>query len=163
MSERSEPDDIAALVAALAAPRVPVMLRAAHALRIICKAHPEALQPHTRAVLRAAAACTDLRTRWNLILVIGMLPLRGRDRALAVDLFFEALQSGSGFLRAFALSGLTNFAADDQALRRRVIPLVEQALEDPSAAVRARARKLHKQLGANPQVSSAGRPAAKDR
>ena len=163
MSKRPAPEDITALVASLADPRVSMMLRAAHALRNLCKAHPEALQPHTRAVLRAAATCTDLRTRWNLVLVIGMLPLRGRDRALAVDLFFEALAGESGFLRAFALTGLANFAGEDQALRTRVGPLIEQALEDPSPAVRARARKLQKQLGATRKAGSAGPAAAKPR
>ena len=47
---------------------------------------------------------TDLRTRWKLTKVIGSLPLKGRDRGLAVDLLFEALGSHSGFLRAFALN-----------------------------------------------------------
>ena len=74
------------------------------------------------------------------------LPLRGRDKSLAVDLMFETLSSRSALQRVFALQALANYAQNDAALRKRVQPILQQALTDSSAAIRARARKLILQL-----------------
>ena len=140
------PETLGHLVSALRDDRTVVAIRAANALKKVQAAQPTLLMPHARALLRACAECEDLRTRWNLTIVIGGLPLRGRDKALAVDLLFEALRSESRLLRTFALTGLVNLACADCALRIRVRPIVQHSLEAPSAAMRARARKLLKRL-----------------
>jgi hypothetical protein len=44
------------------------------------------------------------------------------------------------------LQALANYAQNDAALRTRVQPVLQRALTDTSAAIRARARKLVKQL-----------------
>lgn len=141
------------LVDALRDRRTVVTIRAANALNKVQQSNAEVVTKYGHDILRAALECEDLLTRWNLTIVVGRLPLHGRDRALAVDLMFEALGSGSGFLRAFAMTGLVELAAGDAALRKRVRPIVEKALEDPSAAMRARARKLLPKL-----ASMAARP-----
>ena len=89
-----------------------------------------------------------LEARWNLAIVIGGLRLRGRERALAIDLMFEALASSSALMRVFALQALVEISAEDRALGERIRPAVSSGLEDPSAAVRARARKLWARLDA---------------
>ena len=119
-----------------------VSIRAANALKKVQERKPERLLPYAGKLVRCALQCEELRTRWNLTLVVGELPLGGRDRKLAVELMFEALNSPSGFLRTFAMQGLFNFADGDQSLRPRIRTVIEQALEDSSAAVRSRARKL---------------------
>jgi hypothetical protein len=134
------------LVEAASDSRAVVSIRAANALKKVQDAKPELLVPHARKLARCALDCEELRTRWNLTLVVGALPLKGRERKLGVDLMFEALGSNSAFLRAFAITGLVNFSDGDEALTVRVRGVVKQALEDESAAVRARARKLMKVL-----------------
>ena len=136
------PDVLAELVAAAQDKRAVVSIRAANALKKVQQEQPDLLVPFTRKILRSALECEDLRTRWNLTRVVGRLPLRGRDRALGIELMFEALRSESGFLRTFAMQGLVDFSADDAALRLRVRPIVEQFAENGTAAMRARARKL---------------------
>lgn len=136
------PGIIAELVEALGDERAIVTIRAANALDKVQRVQPEEVARSSRQLVRAALECQDLRTRWNLVEVVGRLPLRGRDRALAVDLMLEALGSGSGFLRAIAMTGLVEQAREDVALKQRVREVVSRALEDPSPAVRARARKL---------------------
>lgn len=121
-----------------------VASRAANALKKVHAADPALLVPFSEMLLRTTLRCEVLEARWNLILVVGQLPLRGRDRALATDLMFEALGSQSAFLRVFALQGLADLATHDAALARRLRPVLAAALEDASAAVRARARKLAK-------------------
>jgi len=134
------------LLAALRSASRLVTTRAANALKKVAKSRPDLLAPRARSLLRAATECEDLKTRWNLILVIGSLPLQRSERALAVELLFEALASRSAFLCTFAITGLANLAADDPALRKRVQPIVHKALQDPSPAIRARARKLTEPL-----------------
>jgi hypothetical protein len=59
---------------------------------------------------------------------------------------FEALSSRSALQRIFALQALTNYAQSDAALRTRMQPILQRALTDSSAAIRARTRKLVKSL-----------------
>ena len=136
------PDVLAELVAAAQDKRAVVTIRAANALKKVQQDRPDLLIPFTKKILRSALECEDLRTRWNLTRVVGRLPLRGRDRALGIELMFEALRSESGFLRTFAMQGLVDFSAEDASLRARVRPIVEQFAENGTAAMRARARKL---------------------
>lgn len=130
------------LVEAASDSRAVVSIRAANALKKVQEKKPDLLAAYAGKLVRSALECEELRTRWNLTLVVGALPLRGRDRKLAIDLMFQALASPSGFLRTFAMQGLFQFADGDGTLKPRVRVVVEKALEDPSAAVRARARKL---------------------
>jgi len=134
------------LVDALRDERTVVTIRAANALDKIQRGQPEEVARFGRQLVRTASECQDLRTRWNLVEVVGRLPLRGRDRALAIELMFEALGSPSGFLRTFAMTGLVEYARHDSALKQRVRDVVAKALEDSSPAMRARARKLWPQV-----------------
>lgn len=134
------------LIDALDDQRIVVPHRAANALKKIQRSNPALLEPFAKRILRHTLETTHMHTRWNLTIILGELPLRGRDKALAVDLMFEALSSRSALQRVFALQALTNFAHDDAALRKRVQPILQQALTDSSAAIRARTKKLLKQL-----------------
>lgn len=136
------PKRLPELIDALQDERSVVSSRAANALAKLQLELPEEVATHTKSLLRVAATITDLRTRWSLIEVIGRLRLKGGNRAVAIDLLYQALSSPSGFLRAFALTGLVQHAKEDRALGRRLAPVLHSALDDPSAAVRARARKL---------------------
>jgi len=135
-------DVLAELVAAAQDKRAVVAIRAANALKKVQQERPNLLVPFTKKILRSALECEELRARWNLTRVVGLLPLRGRDRALAIELMFEALRSESGLLRTFGMQGLVDFSAEDVALRTRVRPIVEEFAENGTAAMRARARKL---------------------
>jgi HEAT repeat protein len=135
------------LIDALDDERIVVAHRAANALKKIQRGKPELLNPFAKQLLRHALEIEHMHTRWSLTIILGELPLRGRDKALAVDLMFEALASRSALQRTFALQALTNYALNDPTLRKRMQPILERATTDTSAAIRARARKLTKQLG----------------
>lgn len=141
-----DPTLIAQLVDALNDKRIVVPHRASNALKKIQRTNPELLEPFAKRILKKALATEHLHTRWNLTIILGELPLRGRDKSLAIDLMFEALASRSALQRTFALQALTNYAQTDAALRTRIAPILQRALTDPSAAIRARTRKLMKQL-----------------
>lgn len=137
-----QPEILRQLVEATSDSRAVVSLRASNALRKVQESRPELLLPFAGKLVRCALACEEQRTRWDLTLVVGALPLRGRERKLATDVLLQALDSQSAFLRAFALQALVRSSSADAALAPCVRSALEKAREDSSAAVRARARKL---------------------
>ena len=142
------PEVLKELVEALGDGREVVVVRAANALKKIQIERPELVAAYAKKILKAAMVCEFLFAAWSLTVVVSRLPLKGRDRALGVELMFEALKSESVFLRTFALQGLVDFSREDAALRRRVRPIVEEFAENGTAAMRARARKLRRVLAA---------------
>ncbi len=141
-----KPALVAELVDALSDDRTIVAHRAANALKKFSAAIPHCSNPSQNASCDHTLETTHMHTRWNLTIILGELPLRGRDKSLAIDLMFEALSSRSALQRIFALQALTNYAQSDAALRTRMQPILQRALTDSSAAIRARTRKLVKSL-----------------
>lgn len=115
---------------------------AARALKHRAEADPESLQPHGDELLRLALAADDLRVRWNLVVVLGLVPLAPAQRSAATDWLWERLDDASPLTRTLALQSLVDLSGKDPALRRRLRPIAEQFLEHGTAAMRARARRL---------------------
>jgi len=134
----------ASLVRALASRDKAEAEQAARTLKKISEADRTALLPLRKQLLREAFRAQDVRVQWNLTIVIGRLPLAGRDKAVAIELMFERLSDRSGLNRTLALQGLMDLSEDDAALRARVLPFVRKALEDGTPAMQARARRLLK-------------------
>jgi hypothetical protein len=120
--------------------------RAARGLKKIAEADRAALYPYRKALLKEAFMATDVRVQWNLSIVLGRMPLTGRDKAIAVDLMFERLGDPSGLNRTLAMQALMDLSEGDAALRARALPIVHEALEHGTPAMKARARRLLKGL-----------------
>ena len=116
--------------------------RAARTLKKISEADAGALYAWRKAFLAEALRATDVRLQWNLSIVLGRLPLKGQDKAIVVDLMFERLSDKSGLNRTVAMQALMDLSESDAGLRARVTPIVREALESGTPAMRARARKL---------------------
>jgi len=116
--------------------------RAARTLKKISEADADALYRWRKALLAEAFRAVDVRVQWNLSIVLGRLPLKGQDKAVVVDLMFERLQDKSGLNRTLAMQALMDLSEEDAALRKRVLPIVREALEGGTPAMQARARKL---------------------
>jgi HEAT repeat protein len=119
-----------------------VVERAARTLKKIAERDGEALFAWRKKLLDEAFRAVDVRVQWNLTVVIGKLPLKGADKALAVDLMFERLQDRSGLNRTMAMQALMDLSEQDRPLRARVMPVVLEFLEEGTPAMRARARRL---------------------
>ena len=116
--------------------------RAARTLKKISERDAGALYAWRKTLLKEAFRAVDVRVQWNLSIVLGRLPLKGADKALAVELMFERLRDGSGLNRTMAMQALMDLSEGDAGLRARVLPLVRESLEGGTPAMRARARKL---------------------
>jgi hypothetical protein len=119
-----------------------VVERAARTLKKIAERDAGALYAWRKALLKEALRAGDVRVQWNLSIVLGRLPLKGADKALAVELMFERLGDRSGLNRTMAMQALMDLSEGDAGLRARVLPLVRESLEGGTPAMRARARKL---------------------
>ena len=119
-----------------------VVERAARTLKKIAERDGGLLYAWRKKLLQEAFRAVDVRVQWNLTIVLGKLPLKGADKALAVELMFERLRDKSGLNRTMAMQGLMDLSEGDAALRARVMPIVAEALEGGTPAMRARARKL---------------------
>ena len=119
-----------------------VVERAARTLKKIAERDRGALYGWRKALLKEAFRAADVRVQWNLSIVLGRLPLKGADKALAVELMFERLRDGSGLNRTMAMQALMDLSEGDEGMRARVMPIVREALEGGTPAMRVRARKL---------------------
>jgi len=115
---------------------------AARALRKQAERDPNNLAPHKKDLLNLALRTHDLRLRWNLIVIVGKLPLTPAQRAIATDWLFERLADASSFTRTFALQALFDLSAADPPLRNRVLTIARDFAENGTAAMQSRARKL---------------------
>jgi hypothetical protein len=131
-----------ALLRELRDPDKDVAERAARTLKKISEADAGALYALRKPLLSEAFRATAVRVQWNLSIVLGRLPLKGQDKAAAVELMFERLRDESGLNRTFAMQALMDLSERDAALRARVMPIVQEALEFGTPAMQARARKL---------------------
>ena len=137
-------DDLAAWLTALRGRDKIIAEKAARSLRVVAKKSPSELKAHGAELLKLATVEPDLRVRWNLIAAIGKLELKPAQRDAAVDWLFERLRDPSPFTRTFALQALFDLSGEDEALRRRWLPIARDFAENGTAAMRARARKLLK-------------------
>jgi hypothetical protein len=119
-----------------------VVERAARTLKKIAERDGAALFAWRKKLIAEAFRAADVRVQWNLTIVVGKLPLKGADKALAVEMMYERLRDKSGLNRTMAMQGLMDLSEGDAALRVRVMPVVREFLESGTPAMRARARKL---------------------
>jgi hypothetical protein len=119
-----------------------VVERAARTLKKIAERDRGALYVWRKVLLKEAFRAVDVRVQWNLLIVLGRLPLKGADKAVAVELMFEKLRDGSGLNRTMAMQALMDLSEGDGGLRARVMVIVREALEGGTPAMQARARRL---------------------
>lgn len=120
--------------------------RAARGLKKVAEARGEAgsaaLWGARKELFRQAVRAEDMRVRWNLVIVLGKLHWRRREKAAVVDWLFERLGDQSVLTRTFAMQALWDLSAGDPALRGRVMEVASRFAESGSPAMQARARRL---------------------
>jgi len=103
-----------------------------------------ALQPLRAQLLGPLAASPDKQIRWHVAQLLPRLMLTGaaqkRARASILKRWFD--DDESAIVRVNALQALCDLARGEPSLRAETKRRLRAALTDPSAAVRARARKL---------------------
>ena len=125
-----------------------VRMRVAYAISKVADKRPDLLRPHKdRFIDRLADPTNSALCRACLLEALRGLEPTPDDVDLLKDLLVGFLHSESSIVKTFSLQLLFDFAEADPALRPEVMPLLWNALERGTPAMRARARKLLKKYG----------------
>ena len=119
-----------------------VRMRCADVAEKVSLAHPEWLRSHKRKLLRLAACSVEPEMRWHLAQMVPRLKLTRDERRGTQAILLRYLDDKSIIVKTFAMQALFELAARDPVLRRRILPLLRDAVRTGSPAMRARARKL---------------------
>lgn len=123
-----------------------VRSRAAYALKEIAASQPGLLQAFKPALIDRLAAPDDSHiSRYCMLESLRCLVLSDEDVSLLLDMLKDFMHSDSSIVKALTLQMLAEFMNTDESLRAEIIPLLWEALNNGTPAMRARARKLLKQ------------------
>ncbi|HKV61958.1 MAG TPA: hypothetical protein VJO16_08605 [Candidatus Acidoferrum sp.] len=142
----SEPKRFAELTQCLWDDDPIVRMRAADAAEKVTVTRPELLNPHKRELLGLLAEAEQIELRWHLALVVPRLALTAPERQRAAESLRHYFEDGSSIVKTFALQGLSDLARQDPTLKELARRTCEESLRTGTAAMKARARKLVKEL-----------------
>lgn len=142
----SEPKRFSELIECLWDEDPVIRMRAADAAEKVTVTRPELLKPHKQELLGLLAEAEQIELRWHLALMVPRLALTSPERQRAAALLERYLEDRSAIVKTFALQGLVDLARQDSSLRELAKQAVEESLRTGTAAMKARARKLLKQL-----------------
>ena len=123
-----------------------VRMRAADAAEKVSAVRPVLLKRYKSELLGLLAEAEQIEVRWHLAQMISRLPLTQGERRRAVETLQLYLEDRSSIVRTFALQALADISRDDAELRLRARGILEQSMVRGTAAMKARARKLLKEL-----------------
>jgi hypothetical protein len=123
-----------------------VRMRAADAAEKVTVTRPELLNPYKRELLGLLAEAEQIELRWHLALMTPRLALTGPERQRAGASLQHYLEDRSSIVKTFALQGLADLARQDASLKELAKQAIEESLQTGTAAMKARARKLLKEL-----------------
>ncbi|MGB9467518.1 MAG: hypothetical protein WBR10_20585 [Candidatus Acidiferrum sp.] len=121
-------------------------MRAADAAEKVSAKKPRRLDRYKAELLGLLAEAEQIELRWHLALMVPRLRLTAPERRRAAAALQRYLDDRSSIVKTFALQGLTDLARNDVGLRSKVKQLIEAAVQSGTPAMKARARKLLKQL-----------------
>jgi hypothetical protein len=125
-----------------------VRMRAADAAEKVTVTRPELLKPYKQELLGLLAEAEQIELRWHLALMVPRLDLSELERQRAAESLQLYLEDRSSIVKTFALQGLADLARRDASLRELASQAIEESLRRGTAAMKARARKLIKDLKA---------------
>lgn len=123
-----------------------VRMRAADAAEKVSVVQPELLKPYKTELLGLLAEAEQIELRWHLAQMIPRLSLTRTESVRAAETLQLYLEDRSSIVRTFALQALADLSRSDAELKPMVSEILGQSIVRGTAAMRARARKLLKEL-----------------
>ena len=123
-----------------------VRMRAADAIEKITIPRPELLQKHKEELLGLVAEAEQIELRWHLALMLPRLKLSAAERHRAMGSLHHYLEDRSSIVKTCALQALADLAKQDAGLRETTRQILEDSRQNGTAAMKARARRLLKDL-----------------
>jgi hypothetical protein len=123
-----------------------VRMRAADAAEKASLKQPQLLRPFKAELLRFLDEAIQQELRWHLAQMVPRLPLTSKERLRAAATFRRYLEDRSSIVKTCAMQALADLAAQDQSLLPETKALLQGAMRNGTAAMKARGRKLLSQL-----------------
>ena len=123
-----------------------IRMRAADAAEKVSLRRPELLQPFKIKLLRLLDEATQQELRWHLAQMTPRLRLSKRDRVRATTALLRHLYDKSSIVKTCAMQALADLASADDGLALEIKKLLAPLTESGTAAMKARGRKLLRQL-----------------
>jgi HEAT repeat protein len=123
-----------------------VRMRAADAAEKVTATRPELLNPHKLELLGLLAEAQQIELRWHLAIMVPRLELSRPETKRAAAALQRYLEDRSSIVKTFALQGLHDLVRQNSNLREPARRALEESLRAGTAAMKARARKLSKEL-----------------
>jgi hypothetical protein len=89
---------------------------------------------------------SEQELRWHLAQMVPRLRLTSKERQRTAAALRRYLQDHSSIVKTCALQALADLAIQDESLRPEVSDLLQKAMQEGTPAMKARSRKLLKQL-----------------
>jgi hypothetical protein len=140
------PEQVAELVECLWDPDPCICMRAADAMEKASRGKHALLEAHKAELLGLLAEAQQQELRWHLAVMVPRLRLTVPERRRAVKLLQTYLEDRSSIVKTFAMQGLADLSLQDPALRPMVTELIRSLARTGTPAMRARGRKLLRQL-----------------
>jgi hypothetical protein len=123
-----------------------VRMRAADATEKVTRKNADLLPAYKKELLTLLPDVQQQELRWHLAALIPRLPLTSRERNFAASSLRCYLQDKSSIVKTCALQALAELAKDDLTMKAEVKKLLHQSLRKGTPAMKARSRRLLRQL-----------------
>jgi len=126
-----------------------IRMRAADAVEKVSLRRPDLLRPFKAKLLRLLDEATQQELRWHLAQIIPRLRLSKKDCRRAAVAFRLYLSDRSSIVKTTAMQAMADLAYIDDELIPEVRKLLTKLTRSGTAGMRARGRKLQRQLERN--------------
>lgn len=126
-----------------------VSMRAADALEKISRGKGSLLQPHKAQLLGLLAEAKQQELRWHLAVMVPRLRLTPGECGRVATVLKTYLDDRSSIVKTSAMQGLFDLSAQDPGLRLELVDMLRALARSGTPAMRARGRRLAKQLELN--------------
>lgn len=126
-----------------------VRMRASNVCETLSRTRPDLLQARKRDLFKHVAPMPQQEVRWHLCQILPRLRLTKTERRRAYRIMQSYLDDQSSIVRAFAMQAMADFATQDETLRPETLAQIKTLAARGTPAMRARGKKLLKQLEKN--------------
>ena len=137
----------AQVIAGLRSADAIVRARAADAVEKITRRNPKLLFPYKRNLIGPLAHLDQKEVRWHVAQMLPRVPWSKTEQQRVMDILTEYLNDPSSIVKTFAMQGLADCARRIPALRQTVLSQLQDLTATGTPAMKARGRKLQKELG----------------
>lgn len=124
-----------------------VRSRSADAIEKASKRLPHFLQSHKKTIIARLQEFHQQEVRWHIALMLGSMKLTQKEVGIVIDVLLLWLhEDKSKIVKVNCLQALADIAQRNSWFANEVVKIIEEQMPKGSPAVKARGRKLLKQL-----------------